>query len=194
MTDCPLPAPLAELEPALGPVNLRPIYLKERSVDPRALTCSSAESRPPSRGGHCFRDGRHRGPSGGWERNRSGNRQEQLFGFRGCELCGSMGRTVTAAAIPDSPGQRTDAVAGGGIARPGSSRHPRSRNLSGAAHRWPHPGGRDPRRGGIRRAHRHTPQSSACGGRRSAWFLLSPRRACSRPGQDCGRVLPITCL
>ena len=74
MTDCPLPSPLSELEPALGQVNLPAIYLKERSVDPRALTVSGAESRPPSRGGHCFRDGRHRGASGKWKRDRRRHR------------------------------------------------------------------------------------------------------------------------
>ena len=40
-TDCPLPSPLDELEPALGQVNLPAIYLKERSVDPRALTAAA---------------------------------------------------------------------------------------------------------------------------------------------------------
>lgn len=44
MTECPLPAPLAELEPALGPVNLAAIYLRERSVDPRALTAAALEA------------------------------------------------------------------------------------------------------------------------------------------------------
>jgi glycine oxidase len=43
-TDCPLPAPLPELEPALGQVNLLGIYLKERSVDPRALTAAALQA------------------------------------------------------------------------------------------------------------------------------------------------------
>jgi glycine oxidase len=37
-TACPFPAPLAELEPALVTPNRAAFYLKERSVDPRALT------------------------------------------------------------------------------------------------------------------------------------------------------------
>ncbi len=44
MKECPLPAPLAELEPALGPINLPAIYLRERSVDPRALTAAALEA------------------------------------------------------------------------------------------------------------------------------------------------------
>ena len=43
-TDCSLPSPLSELEPALGHVNLSPIYLKERSVDPRALTAAALKA------------------------------------------------------------------------------------------------------------------------------------------------------
>jgi glycine oxidase len=43
-TDCPLPAALPELEPALGPVNLTAIYLQERSVDPRALTLAALKA------------------------------------------------------------------------------------------------------------------------------------------------------
>jgi glycine oxidase len=38
------PTPLAELEPALGPVDLPGIYLKERSVDPRALTAAALKA------------------------------------------------------------------------------------------------------------------------------------------------------
>jgi len=37
----PLPAPLAELEPALGESDRTAFYLKERSVDPRALTAAA---------------------------------------------------------------------------------------------------------------------------------------------------------
>ena len=45
MTDHPLPAPLAELEPALGlDLKLPAIYLKERSVDPRALTAAALKA------------------------------------------------------------------------------------------------------------------------------------------------------
>ncbi len=43
-TDCALPSPLDELEPALGPVNLPAVYLKERSVDPRALTAAALKA------------------------------------------------------------------------------------------------------------------------------------------------------
>jgi glycine oxidase len=43
-TDCPLPLPLDELEPALGQVNLPAVYLKERSVDPRALTAAALKA------------------------------------------------------------------------------------------------------------------------------------------------------
>ncbi len=42
--DCPLPLPLAELEPALGQVDLPGFYLKERSVDPRALTAAAVKA------------------------------------------------------------------------------------------------------------------------------------------------------
>jgi glycine oxidase len=44
IADCPLPSPLAQLEPALGPVVLPGIYLKERSVDPRALTSAALKA------------------------------------------------------------------------------------------------------------------------------------------------------
>jgi glycine oxidase len=43
-TDCPLPSPLDELEPGLGQVNLPAVYLKERSVDPRALTAAALKA------------------------------------------------------------------------------------------------------------------------------------------------------
>jgi glycine oxidase len=42
--DFPLPAPLDELEPALGRVDLPAVYLKERSVDPRALTAAALKA------------------------------------------------------------------------------------------------------------------------------------------------------
>src|SRR6266849_3568454 len=38
LTDHPLPAPMAELEPALANPKTPAIYLKERSLDPRILT------------------------------------------------------------------------------------------------------------------------------------------------------------
>lgn len=44
LDECPLPFPLAELEPALGPANLPAVYLKERSVDPRALTIAALKA------------------------------------------------------------------------------------------------------------------------------------------------------
>ncbi len=44
LDDYPLPSPLAELEPALGPANLPAAYLKERSVDPRALTAAALKA------------------------------------------------------------------------------------------------------------------------------------------------------
>jgi glycine oxidase len=42
--DYPLPSPLAELEPALAPTELAGIWLKERSVDPRALTTAALKA------------------------------------------------------------------------------------------------------------------------------------------------------
>lgn len=42
--DCPLPSQLSELEPALGHAKLPAIYLKERSVDPRALTSAALKA------------------------------------------------------------------------------------------------------------------------------------------------------
>ena len=39
-----LPAPLAELEPALAEMNVPAIYLKERSVDPRALVAAALKA------------------------------------------------------------------------------------------------------------------------------------------------------
>lgn len=44
LADCPLPSPLNMLEPALGHVDLPAIYLKERSVDPRALTAAALKA------------------------------------------------------------------------------------------------------------------------------------------------------
>ena len=40
----PLPAPLAELEPALADLNRPALYLQERSVDPRALTAAALQA------------------------------------------------------------------------------------------------------------------------------------------------------
>jgi glycine oxidase len=40
----PLPAPVTELEPALGGVKLPAVYLKERSVDPRALVAAALKA------------------------------------------------------------------------------------------------------------------------------------------------------
>ncbi|MGD0162924.1 MAG: glycine oxidase ThiO [Candidatus Sulfotelmatobacter sp.] len=40
----PLPAPLAELEPALADLNHPALYLQERSVDPRALTAAALQA------------------------------------------------------------------------------------------------------------------------------------------------------
>ena len=42
--DHPLPSPLAELEPALADPERPAIYLKERSVDPRALTAAALKA------------------------------------------------------------------------------------------------------------------------------------------------------
>lgn len=42
--DCPLPSPLAELEPALADPGRTAFYLKERSVDPRALTSAALKA------------------------------------------------------------------------------------------------------------------------------------------------------
>ena len=42
--DCPLPSPLDTLEPALGRLDLPAVYLKERSVDPRALTMAALKA------------------------------------------------------------------------------------------------------------------------------------------------------
>jgi len=43
-TASPLPAPLADLEPALAQSTRAAFYLKERSVDPRALTAAAAKT------------------------------------------------------------------------------------------------------------------------------------------------------
>jgi glycine oxidase len=40
----PLPAPLAELEPELAVINVSAVYLKERSVDPRALVSAALKA------------------------------------------------------------------------------------------------------------------------------------------------------
>jgi glycine oxidase len=42
--DSPLPSSLSELEPALSHIKLPAIYLKERSVDPRALTSAALKA------------------------------------------------------------------------------------------------------------------------------------------------------
>ncbi len=44
LTDHPLPAPLPEFEPALTNAKMPAIYLKERSVDPRALTLAALKA------------------------------------------------------------------------------------------------------------------------------------------------------
>jgi len=44
LRDYPLPAVLANLEPALGDSNATAIYLKERSVDPRALSLAALKA------------------------------------------------------------------------------------------------------------------------------------------------------
>jgi glycine oxidase len=44
LTDHPLPSPLAELEHALASTNSPAIYLKERSVNPRALTAAALKA------------------------------------------------------------------------------------------------------------------------------------------------------
>ena len=44
LTDHPLPTPLAELEPVLADANSPAIYLKERSVNPRALTTAALKA------------------------------------------------------------------------------------------------------------------------------------------------------
>jgi glycine oxidase len=44
IADHPLPAPLSELEPALGPTERPGIFLKERTVDPRALTSAALKA------------------------------------------------------------------------------------------------------------------------------------------------------
>jgi glycine oxidase len=43
-TESPLPSPLSELEPELGQVDLPAVYLKERSVDPRALSAAALKA------------------------------------------------------------------------------------------------------------------------------------------------------
>jgi glycine oxidase len=42
--EIPLPAPLAELEPALADLRVPAVYLKERSVDPRALVAAALKA------------------------------------------------------------------------------------------------------------------------------------------------------
>jgi glycine oxidase len=44
LSDCPLPARLEQLEPALASRNRPAIYLRERSVDPRALTSAALKA------------------------------------------------------------------------------------------------------------------------------------------------------
>jgi glycine oxidase len=44
LRDAALPAPLADLEPALAPTNHPAFYLRERSVDPRALTHAALQT------------------------------------------------------------------------------------------------------------------------------------------------------
>ena len=159
MTDCPLPSPLSELEPALGPVNLSPVYLKERSVDPRALTAAALKA------------ARHRGVD-----IVSGTAVTDVLLANGSVSGVGTGRTSYSAAVVVNcagawagqlPPLRfpTRPVKGQMLSLAGAprdlvaSRHSCSRNLSGAAQRRPHPGGRDRRRGGIRQAHRcrHNP-------------------------------------
>lgn len=44
IADHPVPSPLAEFEPELGPAELPVIFLKERSVDPRALASAALKA------------------------------------------------------------------------------------------------------------------------------------------------------
>jgi glycine oxidase len=44
IADHPLPSPLAELEPELGPAKLPGVFLQERSVDPRALASAALKA------------------------------------------------------------------------------------------------------------------------------------------------------
>ena len=115
LDDCPLPSPLTELEPALGPVNLPGVYLKERSVDPRALTSAALKA------------ARHRGVdiSSGtavtgshtdkrksdWRRDG----KDKLLSPGRSELCRSMVGSIATAFVPDTPGEGTDAVSRRGI-------------------------------------------------------------------------------
>src|SRR5258708_37214572 len=75
-TDCPLPLPLDELEPALAQVNLPAIYYKERSVDPRALTAAALKA------------GRHRDVE-----ISSGTAVTEVLRASGCATGGGTGQT-----------------------------------------------------------------------------------------------------
>ena len=111
----PLPAPLAELEPALADEWSRAVYLKERSVDPRALVAAALKA------------AKHRGVdissgttvtdvllSDGQSRRRPHGSNALHRAVCG-ELRWRVGWQFLDASLPYPPGQRTDA--GGGLRR-----------------------------------------------------------------------------
>ena len=192
-TDCPLPSPLDELEPALGQVNLPAVYLKERSVDPRALTAAALKA------------AKHRGVD-----ISSGTTVTQVLLADGAPPALAPARQNTRAPaivncagawagklpphqFPTRPVKGQMLCAGGSIARFAAARHSRTRNLSGPAQRRPHSGRerqskkRDttsaPTPDTIQRMHQ-----AAIG-----WFPSLPRPACWKRGPDYGQALPTIC-
>ena len=115
LDDCPLPSPLTELEPALGPINLPGVYLKERSVDPRALTSAALKAARHrevdiSSGTAITRITQTSGKVTGVATERS-----KLLSPRRSELCRSMVGSIATAFVPATPGKGTDAVSRRGI-------------------------------------------------------------------------------
>ena len=153
-----------------------------------------AESRSPPRSGHFFRDGRHRSASVKWKRGRCQHRAGPAIPLPAVVNCaGAWAGQLPPHRFPTRPVKGQMLSVGRRIARSGASRHSRSRNLSGSAQRRPHSGGSDGGGSGIRQAHRRGHDPAHASGGDPPDSRSAPRRACWKPGRDCGQVLPIIC-
>ena len=193
MADCPLPSPLAELEPVLAHVNLAAIYLKERSVDPRTLTSAALKAARHRGVGHCFRDGRHRGASGKRERTGVGTERTSYSAPVVVNCAGAWAGQLPPLRFPTRP------VKGQMLSVVGTSRdlvapcHSRSRSLSGSAQRRPHPGRRDHRRSWIRQAHRRRHDPAHAPGGDPTGSRSGPGAHAGGLGRIAARFSAITC-
>ena len=108
----PLPASLAELEPALSEVKGPVAYLKERSVDPARSGRRRVKGSKTSRSGYFFRHCRDRSASLRWPSHWDSDGSNPLQCALRRELRGRVGGQFLYASLPYPPGQRTDAGRG----------------------------------------------------------------------------------